>query len=100
MMATMKDEYITLRAELLEHQSRRLTIINLALIITSAILAATTEIRNPYLPLFAILILHSARIQLIHANEGVQRIATYIRIMHEEDDLELHWETGSYKILY
>jgi len=56
------------------------------------------ELNNPYLPLGALLLLFSARIQLAETQYGVQRIASYLRVMHEEDNPELNWETASYTV--
>jgi len=94
-MPTAKEEYESLRQELMEHQSRRLPIISMALTIVTILFSAGVQLKNPYLPLFSLLILHSARVQLVQAHYGVQRIAAYIRVMFEEGNPELNWETGS-----
>ena len=97
-MAGKKEEYDSLRQELIEHQSKRLPIMGTALTVSTILFGVGVELKNPYLPLFALLMLHSARVQLAQAHYGVQRIAAYIRVMHEEDNPELNWETGSYRI--
>jgi hypothetical protein len=91
-------EYQSLRQELLEHQSRRLPILEMALGASAALFAAGLQLSNPYLPLIALFLLHSARVQIAQAVYGVQRIATYLRIMHEADDPQLNWETASYEV--
>lgn len=97
-MLASKEEYQSLRTELMEHQSRRLPILGTTLTIATALLGAAAGLHSPYLPLLTLLIVHSARVQLVQAHYGVQRIAAYLRIMHEADNPELNWETGSYRI--
>lgn len=98
MEATRQDEYMTLREELLQHQERRLPILGVALTVAVGLCGTALELTNPYLPLGALFLLFSARIQLAETQYGVQRIAAYVRVMHEENNDELNWETGSYKI--
>jgi hypothetical protein len=99
-MPTNSDEYNSLREELLEHQKRRIPFLSLALTASVTLFAVTAskDFRNPYLPLFALLLLHSARVQLTETEYGIERIASYIKIMHEDESKDLHWETGSYAI--
>jgi hypothetical protein len=101
-MAIASDEYNTLREELLEHQKSRMPILSLALTASATLFAASisAQFGSPYLPLFALILLSSARVQIIQAQYGAQRIASYIRIILEEEGVNpnLHWESGSYEI--
>ena len=97
-MLTAKEEYISLRQELMEHQSRRLIILNVALTICLALFTASWELRIPLLSLLALIALIMARIQIAQAQYGIARIASYIRIILEADNPSLNWETGSYWI--
>jgi len=101
-MAISSDEYNTLRAELLEHQKSRMSILSLALTASVTLFAASvsTQFGSPYLPLFALILLSSARVQITQAQYGAQRIASYIRVVLENEgkNPNLHWETGSYEI--
>jgi hypothetical protein len=101
-MATTSDEYNTLREELIEHQKSRTAILSLALTASATLFAASVSEKfgNPYLPLFALILLSSARVQITQTEYGAQRIASYIRVMLEEEgnNPDLHWETGSYEI--
>lgn len=98
MTATRKEEYESLRQELLQHQERRLPILNLMLVVAVGLCGTALELQNPYLPLGALLLLFSARIQLAETQYGVQRIASYLRVLHEENNLELNWETASFAV--
>ena len=99
---TISDEYNTLREELLEHQQRRMPILSLALTASATLFAASVsnQFGSPYLPLFALVLLSSAHVQIVQTQYTVQRIAAYIRVVLEEEgkNLNLHWETGSYEI--
>jgi len=101
-MTTTSDEYNTLREELLEHQQRRMPILSLALTASATLFAASVsqQFGSPYLPLFALVLLSSARVQIVQTQYTVQRIASYIRVVLEEEgkNPNLHWETGSYEI--
>jgi hypothetical protein len=101
-MTTASEEYNTLREELLEHQRSRMPVASLALTASATLFAASVSAQfgSPYLPLFALVLLSSARIQIVQTQYGVQRIASYIRIVLEEEgkNPNLHWETGSYEI--
>lgn len=101
-MAKVSDEYNTLRAELLEHQKSRMPILSLALTASVTLFAASVSEKfgNPYLPLFALVLLSSARVQITQTQYGAQRIASYIRVVLEQEgkNPDLHWETGSYEI--
>lgn len=101
-MATVNDEYNTLRAELLEHQKSRTPILSLALTLSVTLfgVSVSTQFGNPYLPLFALVLLSAARVQITQAQYGAQRIASYIRVIIENEgkNPDLHWETGSYEI--
>ena len=44
----------------------------------------------------AAFLISAARIQLVEIHAGIQRISSYIRIILEDGNPELHWETGSY----
>jgi hypothetical protein len=99
---TVNDEYNTLREELLEHQQRRMPILSLALTASATLFSASVseQFKSPYLPLFALMLLSSARVQIVQTQYTVQRIASYIRIVLEEEgkNPNLHWETASYDI--
>jgi hypothetical protein len=97
-MITSKEEYQSLRQEIIDHQNRRLPTLSVALTLSTALIATGLQLSNPYLPLFALLVLHSARVQLVQIHAGIQRIAMYIRVVLEETNPELHWESGSYFI--
>jgi glucan phosphoethanolaminetransferase (alkaline phosphatase superfamily) len=101
-MATASDEYNTLRAELLEHQRSRMPILSLALTASATLFAASVSAQfgSPYLPLFALVLLSSARVQITQTQYGAQRIASYIRVVLEQEgkNQDLHWETGSIEI--
>lgn len=97
-MLTPKDEYSTLRQELLEHQNRRLVILSGALTVCVALFAASVQFKIAFLPLLALVILHFARVQIYEAQGGVARIAAYIRIILEDENPSLKWETGSFWI--
>lgn len=99
---TTSDEYNTLREELLDHQQRRMPVLSLALTASATLFAASVSAQfgSPYLPLFALVLLSSARVQIVQTQYTVQRIASYIRVVLEEEgkNPNLHWETGSYEI--
>jgi hypothetical protein len=99
---TSSDEYNSLREELLEHQRSRMPVLSLALTASVTLFAASVSTRfgSPYLPLFALLLLSAARVQIIQIQYGVQRIASYIRVVLENDGAspDLRWETASYRI--
>ena len=101
-MAISSDVNNTLRAELLEHQKSRMSILSLALTASVTLFAASVSAQfgSPYLPLFALILLSSARVQITQAQYGAQRIASYIRVVLENEgkNPNLHWETGSYEI--
>lgn len=97
-MATINDEYNTLRQELLADQASRISVLSLALTASAALLAASVQFANPYLPLFSLLLLFTARVHITQIDVGIQRIASYIRVMIEEDNPQLNWETASYSI--
>jgi hypothetical protein len=101
-MATSSDEYNTLRSELLEHQKSRTTILSLALTASVTLFAASVnkEFGSPYLPLFALILISAARVQITQTQYGAQRIASYIRIILEDEgkNPDLYWETASYEI--
>jgi hypothetical protein len=99
-MATRSDEYNSLRNEILEHQKKRTTVLTLALTASAALFATSAELQNPYLPLFALPLLFFARIEIARIHYGIQRIASYIRVVLEEEgkNPELRWETASYDI--
>lgn len=97
-MPSQKDEYESLRQELLDHQNRRVTILSLALTVSAALFATAVQFRNPYLPLFALPLIQAARVQINQTHYAVQRIASYIRVMLEEGNPDLNWETASYAI--
>ena len=96
-MSFALEEYKSLRAEILEHQKRRDSTVSLALTVSAALLAAAVQFENPYIPLFALLLLHAARIQIVHTDNGIQRISAYIRVVFEGEK-NRRWETGSYEI--
>lgn len=91
-------EYNSLRQELLDHQNRRGTILNLALTASAALFAAGLQVQNPLIPLSALPLLYLARMQIVQTHSAIQRIATYICIVLEQDDPDLNWETASYEI--
>lgn len=97
-MPDKSDEYNTLRQELLDHQNRRGSILNLAVTSSAALFAFGAQLHNPLVPLLALPLLYLGRIQVIQTHSAIQRIAAYIRIMLERDNPELNWETGSYSI--
>jgi hypothetical protein len=97
-MATSKDEYNSLRQEILNHQNNRLTVLGLALTATAALIAAGIQLKNPYLPLVASFVLSAARMQLVYIHAGIQRISSYIRIILEDRNPELNWERASYYV--
>lgn len=97
-MASRSDEYTSLRQEIIDHQDRRESILALVATVTVALVAAGVEFDKPFLSLAAILLLFAARVQITHIHYGIQRIAAYIRVMHEEENPELKWETASYLI--
>ncbi len=99
-MANRSDEYNSLRQELLDHQNRRNSILGLAVTASAALFATGVQLQNPLLPLLALLLLYLARIQIVQTHSAVQRIASYIRIVLEQDNPDLSWETGSYNIRY
>ncbi len=92
---TQKEEYDSLRQELLEHQTRRLTILNVAITICLALFAASVQFNILFLPLLALVVLYVARVQIAEAQYGVARISAYIRVMLELDNPDLNWESGS-----
>lgn len=97
-MVAQDKEYTSLRQELLEHQSRRLTILNVVLTICIALFAAGVQLQIKLLPLLALILLHMARVQIAEAQYGVARISSYIRIVLEPDNPLLNWESGSFWI--
>ena len=97
-MVDKSHEYDSLRQELLAYQNSRNATLSLALTVSAALLGASAQFSNPLLPLFALLLLFLTRIQVAQTHSAVQRIAAYIRIMIEQDNEELNWETGSYQI--
>lgn len=97
-MPTLNDEYNTLRQELLADQTSRISVLNLALTASGILLGASVQLTNPYLPLFSLLLLFTARVHITQIDYGIQRIASYIRVMIEEENPELNWETASYSI--
>jgi len=94
--ATSKDEYNSLRQEILNHQNNRLTVLGLALTATAALIASGMELKNPSIPLVAPFLLLAARIQIVQIHAGIQRISSYIRIILEDKNPELNWEKASY----
>lgn len=94
--ATSKDEYNSLRQEILNHQNNRLTVLGLALTATTALIASGMELKNPSIPLVAPFLLLAARIQIVQIHAGIQRISSYIRIILEDKNPELNWEKASY----
>ena len=97
-MASSHDEYNSLRQEILGHQTNRLTILSLGLTISVTLFAAGIQFEKPFIPLIALLILFASRIQIVHAHAGIQRISSYIRVVLEEKDPGLKWESASYFI--
>jgi hypothetical protein len=97
-MATKSDEYNSLRQELLEHQSSRAAVLSLVLTAAATLFAISVQLHNPYLPLFALLLLIYGRMQITQTHYSIQRIASYIRIVLENGNPDLNWETGSYHI--
>jgi hypothetical protein len=95
-MATSTDEYNSLRQEILNHQNNRLTVLGLALTATAALVAAGIQLKNPLPPLMAAFLISAARIQLVEIYAGIQRISSYIRVILEDGNPELNWESGSY----
>jgi hypothetical protein len=95
-MVTAKEEYDSLRQELLEHQQRRLTILGLILPICLALFAASVQLKIYFLPLGALILLHMARMQIAEAQYGIARIAAYIRIVIETNNPSMNWEYGSF----
>ena len=76
-MADRRDEYNSLRQELLDHQNRRMSILGLALTASAALFATGVQLKNPLLPLLALLLLYLARIQVVQTHSAIQRIASY-----------------------
>jgi hypothetical protein len=97
-MSIKETEYATLRQEILEHQKMRMSVLSLALTASTALLATGLELNNPYLPLSGLLLVHSARVQIAQIHYSIQRIASYIRVVLEENEADLNWETASYQI--
>lgn len=97
-MLDKSHEYDSLRQELRDHQNSRSATLSLATTVSAALLGAGVQFSNPLLPLLALLLLFFARVQVVQTHSAVQRIASYIRIVLEQDNDELNWETGSYQI--
>ena len=97
-MATVRDEYNSLRQEMLSHQNNRLTVLSLALTASAALIAAGMELKNPLLLLVVPFLLLAARVQIVQLHAIIQRISSYIHIMLEDQSSELNWETASYEV--
>ncbi|MCB9423193.1 MAG: hypothetical protein H6667_25570 [Ardenticatenaceae bacterium] len=97
-MSYKQAEYESLREELISHQSRRESVLSIGLTLAMALVAGGIEFKNPYLLLAVLLIVFAIRVQITHIHAGIQRIATYLRVVHEEDNPDLNWETTSYHI--
>jgi hypothetical protein len=65
-MTTSKEEYNSLRQEILNHQNNRLTVLNLALPSTAALIAAGVQFNNPYLLLIPAFLLLAVRVLLVN----------------------------------
>lgn len=97
-MVPKKKEYASLREELISHQERRINILNVSLTASSGLLAINAQLESPYLPMFVLLILFSALVLIAQTEYGIQRIASYIRVVLERDNPDLNWETASFWI--
>ncbi|MCA9875265.1 MAG: hypothetical protein KDE56_06850 [Anaerolineales bacterium] len=97
-MTNKQAEYDSLRTELISHQSRRESAMSIGLTLSIALIAAGIELKNPYILLSVLLILFAIRVQITHIHSGIQRIATYLRVAHEENNPDLNWETTSYQV--
>lgn len=97
-MSEKQAEYVSLREELISHQGRRESVLSIGLTLTIALIAAGLELKNPYVLLSALLILLGIRVQITHIHSGIQRIAAYLRVVHEENNPDLNWETTSYQV--
>lgn len=97
-MVGKEAEYTSLREELIAHQSRRETVLSIGLAATVALIAVGIEQGSTYTLLLVLFILFAVHLQITDIHAGIQRIATYLRVVHEGEGSELRWETVSYLI--
>lgn len=97
-MVSKEAEYSSLREELISHQSRRESILSIGITAAVGLIVIGIDQSNPYTPLFALLVLIAVRIQITEIHAGIQRIATYLRVVHEGQNSDLHWETTSFSL--
>lgn len=93
---TATEEYLSLRQEIMDDQGRRETAIALVMSAAAVLLAAGLNSGEPLVILTVLPLLFVAQVQITHIHFGIQRIAAYIRVMHEEENPDLNWETASY----
>lgn len=97
-MVSKEAEYTSLREELIAHQSRRETVLSIGLAATAALIAVGVEQGSTYTLLLVLFILFAVHLQITDIHAGIQRIATYLRVVHEGEGSDLRWETASYLI--
>lgn len=97
-MVSREAEYTSLREELIAHQSRRETVLSIGLTAVVALIVIGIEQSNPYTLLLVFFILFSVHMHIIDIHAGIQRIATYLRIVYEGEGSQLRWETASHLI--
>lgn len=98
-MSLRIEEYRTLRQEILQDLQRRVTILSVGLTVAVAVFGFSIQADSWgfMLPLFVPILLNATRVQLIQAEYSVHRIASYLRVVHENPTPGFpKWETANY----
>jgi hypothetical protein len=90
---SLKEEYSSLRDEILQFSDRQVNLVTFALTITTALLGYGITSGNGFVSLVPLLMLAFVLIQLVRVRRGMIRISSYLSYFIESRTNDLGWET-------
>jgi hypothetical protein len=90
---SLKEEYSSLRDEILQFSDRQVNLVTFALTITAALLGYGITSGNGFVSLVPLLMLAFVLIQLVRVRRGMIRISSYLSYFIESRTNDLGWET-------
>ena len=79
------EEYQFLQEEIRQRQGHHKFLQIFTLTVSGALFAISVKLRNPFLPLFVLLLLRSLRAQFTQNRYAILRIVAYLRVAQEKD---------------